>query len=100
MEYATIGATKRTTSTKGTTMNAILIVKFFQTNDNFYARTRDNGNVIDTTCFYGNSSRAEDYIKNIMTWGYDRSEIEFVIDPTIPEMDVEIINRALDIYAQ
>jgi len=78
----------------------MLEVKFFQVNGSYYAKARHDGNVVDTTMLKNVWQDTASYIKQVMTWGYMRDEITFVIDPTIMEDGVsDSILRDIDIYA-
>ena len=74
----------------------MLTVKFFQVND----KARHNGNVVDTTPFSNVAMQVADYIKNVMTWGYDKDEIIFSIDSTCEDYEATEISRAIRIYAK
>lgn len=90
-------ATPRGNRTGGATMR--LDVIFLQTNGNFYARARHNGIVVDTTPLPNVWEHTAAYIENVMTWGYNRGEIHFVILPNCGEDVSESIARDIAIYA-
>lgn len=81
----------------------MLQVKFFQVSSvgypEYYVRVRHAGTVVDTTHLRNVWEHTAPYIKNVMTWGYDRSEIEFVLDPTLHNDAAESIKRDIAIYA-
>lgn len=78
----------------------MLQVKFFQVNGNYYVKARHDNNVIDTTSLYNVWEHAAAYIKNVMTWGYTRHEIEFVLDPSLDTDASESIARDIAVYAE
>lgn len=77
----------------------MLTIKFFQVNDNYYANIRHDGNLTDRESFYNVSMDVADFIKKVLTWGYSRVEITFIIDPTCAEYETAEINRAIETYA-
>lgn len=77
----------------------MLEIKFFQIKDNYYAKSRHNGVVVDTTAFYNIDMQIGDFIKGVMQMGYTRDEITFIIHPNCAEYETAAINNAIEIYA-
>lgn len=77
----------------------MLQVKFFQINSNYYVKARHNSDVSDTTPLRNVYEHTASYVKTVMTWGYNRNEIEFVIDSTCDEDAIESISRDIALYA-
>lgn len=81
----------------------MLQVKFFKVSSgNFYVKVRDLSfdNVeLDCTWLKNVWEHTAPYIQTVMTWGYRRGEIEFVLDPTLDNDAAESISRDIAIYA-
>lgn len=78
----------------------MLQVKFFQVpSGNYYVKVWHVDDVIDTTHLRNVYEHTAAYIKAVMTWGYNRSEIEFIIDSTCDADVSESIARDISIYA-
>lgn len=77
----------------------MLKVKFFQVNGTYYAVARHNECIIDRVVLCNVWEHTKEYIKRIMTAGYARNEIEFVLDFTLDNDAADSIGRDIAIYA-